>query len=141
MPQMKIFVDRLHSVLFLDLAIKQYPKFSGPPACISLFWPRKIFPLIVPKSRVTMLQSLISYGTTYHPKSSKRFIITEVKAGVRTNLCLISSFIVIQIGLVLVLFWVKEGSLLASVRPLGAQPQGGAVEGWVPSRPPAPDSC
>ena len=26
---MKIFVDRLHNVLFLDLAIKQYPKFSG----------------------------------------------------------------------------------------------------------------
>ena len=46
MPQMKIFVDRLHSVLFLDSAIKQYPKFSGLHVFINILWSREVLHLV-----------------------------------------------------------------------------------------------
>ena len=41
----KDFVDRPLNVLLLDQAIKQYPKFSGPPVLLAS-WSRKIFPLV-----------------------------------------------------------------------------------------------
>ena len=41
----KDFVDRPLNVLLLDYAIKQYPKFSGPPVVLAS-WSRKTFPLV-----------------------------------------------------------------------------------------------
>ena len=41
----KDFVDRPLNVLLLDQAIKQYPKFFGPPVLLAS-WSRKILPLV-----------------------------------------------------------------------------------------------
>ena len=41
----KDFVDSPLNVLLLDEAIKQYPKFSGPPVLLAS-WSRKTFPLV-----------------------------------------------------------------------------------------------
>ena len=56
----KDFVDQPLNVLLLDQAIKQYPKFSGPPVLLAS-WSRKTFPLVAFFiSRVTLSSSSIS---------------------------------------------------------------------------------
>ena len=60
----KDFVDRSLNVPLLDQAIKQYPKFSGPPVLLAS-WSRKTFPLVASSHIQTYTVTIIDLTWNY----------------------------------------------------------------------------